>query len=75
MYLDGLFEHLGHDGKLHIEYDKVVPMPKKKGPNGVKRRVVDEFSKRIIDLTPCGVLEEVLCGVGDGLNSIAEGSA
>ena len=50
-------------------------MPKKKGPNGVKGRVVDEFAKRIIDLTPSGVLEEVLYGVGDGLSSIAEGSA
>ena len=29
-WLDGLFEHLGHDGELNIEYSKVKPMSKTK---------------------------------------------
>jgi len=47
---------------------------KENGPNGVKRRMVDLFPKTIINLTPLGVLEEVLYYVGDGLDNIAEGS-
>ena len=36
--------------------------------------MVDLFPKTIINLTPLGVLEEVLYYVGDGLDNIAEGS-
>ena len=75
-YLDGLFSHLGHDGKLDIEYGKVKPMPKKHGPNGIKKEVVEEFAKTIMDLAPPELLDEVLYGVlDDALEDILEGSA
>jgi len=47
---------------------------KKHGPNGIKKEVVEEFAKTIMDLAPPELLDEVLYGVlDDALEDIPEG--
>jgi len=58
-YLDGLFEHLGYDGKLKIEYGKVMPMSKAKH---AKAEDLEKFAHTVFKFAPVDmldVLEEV----------------
>ena len=61
-HLDALFEELGHDGKLDVQYGKVLQMPRSDGKQGVSSEIVNAFSRTILNLAPPGVIDDILFG-------------
>ena len=62
-YLDSLFSYLGFDGKLRIEYGKVLPIPKNNGSSGIDQELVELFAKTVLDLAPQHEINSVLYGL------------
>ena len=76
-HLDSLFSYLGFDGKLRIEYGKVLLMPKKNGSSGIDRELVELFAKTVLDLAPQHEINSVLYGILEDCddNSMYAGAA
>ena len=68
--LGGYFKHLGHDGKVDIEYGKVTKIPNNK-------RVTDEevevYANTIFKFAPREEVDELIGAVEGVLNIIDEG--
>lgn len=65
-YMDALFEHLGCDGKLTIDYGKIKKMPVAKK---VSDEEVDNFAKRLFNFA---TMEELLGEIEEEPEGIEE---
>ena len=52
-HLDGLFDHLGYEPSLNVEYGKIKRMPR---VQDVSSKAIEQFSRMVIDLAEDSVL-------------------
>ena len=68
-YLGGLFEHLGVDGKVNIDYGKVQKMPNNKR---VSKEDIEVYGNTLFKFAPREELNQLIGAVEGGLGTLHE---